>query len=244
MQAVDYIAKVSEYTKLTEKYHLIFLELFDPHRIEFKAGQFLSLKVLGEEQRRSYSITSPPAKNHGVELLVDIGPQGVGTRYLVSLKPGDEVEFLAPLGKFMMVEVGVPVARGGKTEEELVFVATGCGVSPIRSMILDLLETKKDKRPIKLLWGLRYVDDMFWEEDFRKLAEFYSNFEVDITLSKPPEDWPLCSGRVTDCIGKHEFNFGKSGFYLCGNREMIEEMRRLLSGKGVQPSNIHYEKFY
>lgn len=229
-------AKVSEHELLAGKYQYIYFELLEPHRISFRAGQYLLMDIPGGAEKKSYSIASLPDKDHGVEVLVDVSPGGDGSMYLASLAPGDTVEFMAPVGQFGMATNPV--------EEELVFVATGSGISPIRSMILDLLETRGDKRPIKLQWGMRYVDDLFWEEDFRELAEMYDNFSFDIVISKPPESWPLCRGRVTDCLRAHRFSWHKTGFYLCGNKQMIEEVTSFVTAQGVSSTQIHREKFY
>ena len=132
----------------------------------------------------------------------------------------------------------------GRAEEKLLFVATGSGISAIRSQILDLLQTKKDKRQIHLHWGLRYVEDIFWEEDFREMAEFFPNFHFDLVLSRPPRKWPLCSGYVTHCVVAHHNDFSKLGAYLCGNGKMIVDMKKLLAEKGVSAEHIHVEKFF
>src|SRR3989344_153742 len=234
-------AKVSEHVLLAGKYQYIHFELLDPHRIQFRAGQYLLLTVPGGAEKKSYSISSPPALDHAVEILVDISPHGDGSLYLASLAPGDEVEFRAPVGQFTIT----PLSKNQPpVENELVFVATGSGISPIRSQILDLLETKNDSRPIRLHWGIRFIYDLFWEEDFRELAENYPNFTFDIILSHPPDSWPLCRGHVTDCLKKHYQKFAATGFYLCCNKQMIEAVTSLLKFQAVPPERIHFEKFF
>ena len=232
-----YRAKVSDKKVFNAKFCLLKMELMEPNRVEFKAGQNLLLSVPGTDQKKSYSIASTPSMDHAVELLVDVTPGGTGSEYLNKLSFGDEVEFRAPVGQFVLAE--------DNGEESLVFVASGSGISPVRSMILDLIENREDVRPIKLHWGLRFVEDMFWEEDFYELSKEWDNFDVDITLSRPPlPEWKLCDGRVSDCLRRHERDFSKTGFYLCGNKEMIEEVRELLKEKGVEDSKVHFEKFY
>jgi NAD(P)H-flavin reductase len=199
------------------------------------------LKVPGAEQRKSYSIASLPAQNHSVEVLVDVSPGGDGSLYLASLAPGDEVEFMAPGGNFFIPDVE---SKTGLLEKKLLFVATGSGISAIRSQILDLLQTKKDQREMHLHWGLRYVEDIFWEEDFRELTEFYRNFHFDLVLSQPPAKWPFCSGYVSHCVAEHHSDFAELGVYLCGNGKMIADMQKLLVEKGVGKEHIHMEKFF
>lgn len=253
MAIQTYRARVAEHSYLASKYQQVHLELTEPPRLEFRAGQYVMMKVPGVTGVRQYSITSPPSMNHAIELLVDVIPGGLGSMYLASLAPGDEVEFMAPAGAFTMAH-----EEGG--EEKLLFVATGSGIAPVRAMLLDLLVDKKDTRPMWLHWGLRYAEDVFWFDEFSQLAEEYDNFTFDLTLSKPPEDWELCTGYVTQCVLKHHSDFStmstprKAGptlhashiiaAYLCGNRRMIEDVRMELTRKGVVGTRIHTEQFY
>lgn len=241
MAMTTFKAKVRTHELLVGKFQYVDYELIRPPRIEFQAGQYLIMKIPGMDQRRNYSIASAPAQNHSVEILVDVSPGGDGSLYLASMTPGDEVEFMGPAGQFIIAD---PDDDLGREEEKLLLVATGSGISPIRSQILDLLQTKKDKREIHLHWGLRYVEDVFWEEDFREMAEFFPNFHFDLVLSRPPRKWPLCSGYVTHCVAAHHRDFSKLGAYLCGNEKMIGDMMQLLAEKGVPKKRIHTEKFF
>jgi len=236
-KAQQFKGKVSEHILINEKFQYLHIELMEPHRIEFKAGQYISLDI-GEGERRSYSVASAPGMNHAVEFCIDVSPEGKGSRFLKNLKPGDEVNFMGPLGQFVMKE------EDKEKEQKLLFAATGSGITPVRSMILQLLEEKKDKREIDLHWGLRHVEDMFWEEDFRRLHKYYDNFNFHLTLSKPPDHWPLCHGYVTDCV-KNEIELDASwGVYLCGNKYMIEDVSKLVVQMGVLKEQVHFEKFF
>jgi len=228
-QAQEFFAKVSEHEELNQKFHLITIGLIKPATINFQAGQYISLDIGGE--RRAYSIASKPSESDRVELCVDMSPAGKGTTYLKNLQPGTEVKFFGPLGRFT---VG--------NEKKLLFMATGCGISPIKSMVYDLLEDKKDRREMWLLWGLRFVEEMFWEEELREIDEFYPNLHYRLLLSKPPEKWPLQAGHVTDVLNEVDLS-QEWGVYLCGNQAMLEEAKRIVKEKGVPENQIHFEKF-
>lgn len=211
-------------------------ELLEPHRMEFAAGQYVSVKVDEQGHRRSYSICSTPDVQHGFELLIDMAPQGVGVKYLEGLQFGAEVSVLGPLGVFTMVD--------NPEEKSVVYIATGSGIAPIRSMILDQLQVKQDKRPIKLYWGLRHETDMFWLLEFYELSQSFPNFSFHPVLSKPEtEEWTLCKGRVTDCLVNHP-DLENAGYYICGNERMLADVIALLEKKGINQSHIHHEKFY
>ena len=229
-------AKVADKQELASKFLWVHLELVVPDRMEFTAGQYVMMRIPGEQGLKQYSIVSAPSTNHGMELLVDVAPQGLGSKYLQSLEPGDEVEFMGPAGRFV-IDTSV-------TEPELWFVATGSGISSIKSVIWDLLIDKKDHRPMWLHWGLRYPEDIFWFSELAELAEEYDNFTFDPVLSRPSGGWKFCQGHVTECVVKHHQDFSKAAAYLCGNKGMIEEVSKMLQEKGMAAERIHHEEYY
>ena len=99
-----FTARVSDkyFVSENEKFLYIKFELVLPDRIEFQAGQYVSLKVNEQGERRSYSIASTPDDNHGFHLLAEIVAEGKGSTYLQNLKIGEVVELLGPLGRFVV----------------------------------------------------------------------------------------------------------------------------------------------
>lgn len=235
MAPQHYQAKVTEHTLLSRTYHWYTLDLTQPTTLDFQAGQFIMLDVPGITAKKAYSIPSSPTNKSQINLLIDVSPQGDGTRYLQSLKPGDDISFLAPAGLFVLSD--------NPLEEKISLIATGSGISAVRSMLLWLLQEQKVTKPITMHWGMRYAEDLFWEDDFRMLENEYPNFHFDLVLSKPPEGWPMCSGHINDCLIKHYQDFSRTGFYMCGNNQMIEDISELLAQKGVTPEFIHHERF-
>lgn len=221
--------------QLNAKFVQYYFEYVSPASVPFEAGQYASFKVSEHGDRRSYSICSSPEKAHGFELMVDNTPNGLGVRYLDSMQLGQTADVLAPMGVFTIAD--------DPTEEQLMLIATGSGVTPFRSMVLDLLQEKQDQREIWLYWGLRHLEDLFWQDEFQELSEMFPNFHFHPVISQPTPEWPLCRGRVTDCLAVHALP-PKAGYYLCGNQAMIKEVMAFLPTKGVEPQHIHHEKFY
>ena len=233
----SYLASLEEKTELTPKYTEYSFELIKPHHLEFQAGQYISLKVNAEGLRRAYSISSSPDIKHQLELLVDLSPNGPGIKFFKSLEFGQKVEFLAPVGQFI-----VPADLPGEIDH-LVFVATGSGVAPFKSMIEDELRNKKTQRQLTLHWGQRHAQNLFWLEEFRELSETFDNFHFHPVLSQAPEQWTLCRGRVTDCLTVHQLPTN-AAFFLCGGRAMLQDVTQLLIKQGVAKNLIFTEKFY
>lgn len=229
-----FTAKFEEKIEHNAKYSEYHFEMTKPHELGFMSGQYVSLAVDSNGQRRSYSLCSTPAAQHGFELLVDHSPAGVGAQFLSRLEFGDEVKGVGPIGQFVL---------SNQPEEELVFIGTGSGIAPLRSMILDLVQVRQDQRQISLYWGMRQAQDLFWLDEFQGLVEQLPNFDFYPTLSQPPTEWTLSTGRVTDLILAHQFR-PATGFYLCGGASMIQDTVKILTEKGVSSENIHHEKFF
>lgn len=232
----QYRARVVEkyYLDEGEKFLLIKFGLVEPYEVKFRAGQYLNIKINDQGLRRSYSIVSTPEVDHTVSVLADISPDGVGSRFLKEIEIGDMTELLMPLGRFVVQDQG----------DKLLFVATGAGIAPIMSMINDLLINRRESRPMRLHWGMRYEKDLFWIDNLERLMTEHDNFVFDLVLSKPNDGWKLCWGRVTDCIERDFMDTQGWSAYLCGGDSMIDDMKKLLKSKGMGEGHIHQERFY
>jgi len=231
-----YTAKLEDKLALNEKYTHFFFELVEPHELKFLPGQYVSIQVDDTGSRRSYSIASSPAIDHGFELLIDLGPCGLGCTYLNGLKFGEEIQALGPMGNFILQPVE-------SAAESIVMIATGSGIAPFRAMIIDLLQVQQVKNPITLYWGMRFENQLFWLDEFQELMDSFPNFKLHPVISKAGSEWPLCRGRVTDCLVTHGLPQAAK-YYLCGNKPMIEESSQILVSAGIKPEQIYHEKFW
>src|SRR5437879_6350201 len=105
-------------------------------------GQFLSFEVgrdaLNRTIVRPYSIASPPGQERRVLLVLNLVQGGPGSTYLFSLRVGDETQFKGPTGAFYLRD---------DPARDLLFVATGTGITPVRS-ILSALSARGLPRPV------------------------------------------------------------------------------------------------
>jgi Na+-transporting NADH:ubiquinone oxidoreductase subunit F len=240
MPVQKFSGRISDTQLVGAKFIHMHVELEQPDVLEFLAGQYALIEVPGVEEKKHFSIASEPEMDHAVEFVIDTSPTGPGTKYLTALKPGDPISFFAPAGNFT---IALAAADGSVAEKSIVFVASGSGIAPIRSMVRDLLQTKHDTRKLLLYWGLRFEDDICFLEEFRELEETFSNFTFHLVLSKAGAEWPLCRGRVTDCLSLHPM-LDSAGYYICGNKQMILDVENLLVKKGIAKEHIHHEEFY
>lgn len=229
-----YTAIFEEKIVFNQKYTNYHFELKKPHEMSFKAGQYIALMIPKENKRRLYSICSNPNIYHGFELLIDLDGNGIGRDYLRSLNFGDEINFFGPLGLFTIDKA--------KENEEIILIGTGSGIAPLRSMLLDLLQNKQTKQKIRLFWGMRYENNLFWLNELKELEKNYDNFSFQITISQPTKKWTLSRGRVDNFILANNFT-QNSRFFICGNPNMIENVKQLLLEKNVNADKIHFERF-
>lgn len=231
-----YRAEVCRIQDLTHDVREIELRLLDPLTITFKAGQFVSFEVPKEGQprpvTRPYSIASPPRQDDRILLVLNLVQGGPGSSYLFSLREGERTSFKGPAGAFYLRDDG---------DRELLFVATGTGIAPMRSMILAQLHRQPD-RPVTLFWGLRSQRDLYWQDELATLAAAYSRFTVVTTLSRPEPGWQGVTGRVTALLDEQVQSVANLAVYLCGGSAMITDVTARINAKGLCP--IYREKYY
>lgn len=257
MKPTTYTAVVSSVVNVAGEFYVARFALVDPKEMEFQAGQYAIFLIGPPKGKHTLSIASPPSMKDEIEILQSVAPMGGGSKWLLGLKPGDTVKFLGPLGKFTLQKESPLRQRSSEASPRpKVFVATGCGLAPLRAMILDYLEMG-GTAPITLWWGLRHETDIFWQEELDNLRKKYPNFQYVTTLSKPasptnrgePTDaWMESAsrrrGRVTEHVVGETTELTHSEFYLCGNRQMIIDMKGLLADNGVPSEQIYTETFF
>jgi CDP-4-dehydro-6-deoxyglucose reductase len=232
----QFTAEVSRVQDLTHDVRAIELRLLQPGDITFKAGQFVSFEVPKEgvprPVTRPYSIASPPAQRDRFLLILNLVQGGPGSTYLFGLPEGARTEFKGPAGAFYLRDDG---------PRDLLFVATGTGIAPLRSMILAQLE-RASAQSVTLFWGLRSQRDVYLQEELHALARAHPTFSYVTTLSQPEPGWQGVSGRVTALIEQRIHSVSNLAVYLCGGNGMIKDVTAGLHAKGLCP--IYREKYY
>lgn len=225
--------------KILEKRFLtsdvMFLRIERPSGFEFKAGQFVSIKMYNAQgfdplfRWKSYSICSPPSQRESLDLVIKIIPLGFASEGFLKLGVGDVLEMRGPLGHFVFSY------ESGVTDHW--FLGAGTGVTPLFSMIAEyalLLPTHH----FTLVFGVRYKSSLFYIDEITKLVTSCSNITFIPTLSR--DEWSGARGHVqmhlpVDVKGKD--------FYVCGLGELIMETKEQLLSKGVLKEHVHFERY-
>ena len=230
----SFTSHVGDVTDLTHDVRVIRLELVQPREIHFQAGQFVSFEVpkpgLPFPVTRPYSIASPPSNRDVIDLLLNLVPGGPGSTFLFSLQSGDPVTFRGPTGTFVLRDY---------PDRRLLFVATGTGIAPIRSMLHARLPSPT---PVALVWGLRHEHDIYYQDELARLAEKFPEFSYTITLSQPSSSWGGAVGRVQSHLEPHIAGVDDLAVYVCGSKAMITSVTEQIRSRGMCP--IHREQYY
>lgn len=229
----DAKGRVVEAEFLTPK--IKFVRVESEGNFEFKSGQFVNIEV-APNFYRAYSIASSGLTPKVLEFVVDITPGGCGSQFFQQLETENIIHIKGPFGRLTLGD-----GEDGGNRGDVCFVVTGTGIAPFRSMALELLE-KGFKNKISFYWGLRYKEDIFFEDELLDLSKKLPNFKYCISLSRP-QGWSGKVGHITNCLEEENFD-SNCLFYLCGNQDMITDAKNILLKKGVREENIRLEKFY
>lgn len=212
-------------------------EVAGANEFHFTPGQFVSVvhRVGEREITRAYSIASPRSSNT-FALCLNRVEDGLVSPYLFSLKPDDEISINEPLGYFTLRHPG----------HRVIFVATGTGIAPFRSMLLEHLP--KTQPHITLLFGVRYELGLLYRDELTRLTQEHSTFKFIPTVTRPSEEWHGHTGRVQshldEALNLQSYEDGSTvDIYICGLKEMVDGVRAELKQRGFDRKQIIYEKY-
>jgi len=212
--------------------HFVF-QASEVQQLRFKPGQFVSFEQMlgGKKITRAYSIASLPAGNR-FELCLNLVHEGHFSPHLFAMKPVDSVEMTDPLGFFVV----------RNPSKDAVFVATGTGIAPFRSMAPDYLKHPQAKE-LTLVFGVRHERTIYYRGEFESLVKQHSNFRFWPTLSRPEPSWKGRTGHVQlhllEAIGERR----DLDIYICGLKTMVDDVRAILKQLGFDRKQIIFEKY-
>jgi len=233
-----FAARLTSSTSLSGVTKHLEFEIKAVPRFGFVAGQWLSFKTTkpdGEEITRAYSIASPPSEDNRFALCLNRVQDGFTSNYLCDMKAGDEIACSGPFGDFILR----PPLR------DTVFIATGTGIAPFRSMLHWLLaeESRHQGKQLSLVFGNRTEKDIYYHAEFLQLAAAHSNFHYLPTLSRGSENWPGLQGYVQEHVPAITQGRTDMHAYICGLDKMVKANRELLKSLGCDRKSILYEKY-
>jgi ferredoxin-NADP reductase len=202
--------------------------------IAFQPGQWVSLKLpVGKHPplNRAYSMAAPGTPSGELTLVFDRVTEGVGSEYLYTLKPAEEVLLSGPYGNFVLPK---------QLDRELIFIARYTGLVPIRCMLKELY-AHRQTAPIMLIAVAPAEDELLFHQELLTLAVTHPGFRylplvaaggeqqgVDLTLSMLR---PLVEGapKVTPM--------------LCGTKGFVRPLRAYFVSAGYDRKEVKTETY-
>lgn len=195
---------------------------FPPNsNLRYLPGQYVDVIATGG-LRRSYSIANMPAASGKVELHIRRVPQGAMSDYWFDrCKAGDLLRIEGPKGTFFLRDVA---------GLDLVFLATGTGIAPIKALLDELTTRPAPTRPrsVQLYWGGRVETDLYWQPEVDA-----SDVRYVPVLSRATQAWAGERGHVQHALLRRHSNLAETAVYACGSSEMIDGARATLVDAGL-----------
>jgi ferredoxin-NADP reductase len=235
---------------LTPTVRELVFERVDGAPVVYEAGQWISLDIpqpSGTVVRRAYSIASAPGcaipgddarVPHRFELAVTHVEGGPGSTALHAMAVGTVLDAIGPQGFFIRRE-----------QHPSLFVATGSGLTPLRSMVRDAL-ARGERSPMHVLCGVRTPEERLYAEEFEALAATLPHFRATYTLSRGADDWAGPRGYVqTHVRALYEELAADPAreaphVYICGLQKMVSAVRDVLRKEMDLPRQVVHSERY
>lgn len=230
----DFEAEVTENRPCTPDIHSIKLALRQPLDIPYAAGQFMEIDIPGTGQSRAYSMANVYQKNGMIEFQVKRVNGGKGSNYMCDLRPSDRVTGSGPYGKMQLRD----------RNKDLVFIAGGSGMAPIKALLEELLPGSFEKKAW-FFYGARTKKDLYLTEQWADLEKRNPHFRFIPALSQPEEtdEWDGETGYIADVVKRYISHAEDMDAFLCGPPVMIDTSIKALSAAGIKGSNVFYDEF-
>ena len=208
----------------------------------FHAGQYVTVRrmIAAREERRTYSIVTAPGGGV-LKLGVRVQTGGLMSGELgAKLTPGELLDVGTPMGRFR-------TAISAEREQAYVAFAAGSGITPILSLVTDILAREPRSR-ITLIYGNRNVSrTMFLEETLALKNRYMDRLCVHFVMSREPQQTEWLNGRidgakVRELACRMAEIKAADEYLICGPGDMVDEVRNALKELNGTAA-IRFERF-
>jgi sulfhydrogenase subunit gamma (sulfur reductase) len=225
---VPTMARLLKVEPLTELEKVFTLELPGGGSLGNEPGQFVEVSLFGIGEA-PISVTSSPSRSNGTFELC-VRKVGDLTGALHQLEPGAKVGIRGPFGH------GFPIAK--MKGKDILFVAGGLGLPPLRSLINEVLDQRGAFGRVIILYGCKNPGEMLFKEE---LAEWAGRDDVEfhITVDRGDEAWEGNVGVITTLFPKITVNPRNTVAATVGPPIMYRFVLMELLGKGIPETQIY-----
>jgi sulfhydrogenase subunit gamma (sulfur reductase) len=195
------------------------------HGISYVPGQVAVLRVK-DEAPAYFAFASAP---EDLELQVLVKPKEGASMRIFKMRRGEQLELLEVVG------YGFDLER--QVGRDLVFVAMGIGVAPLRSALRHVISRKTDFGKLVVLYGARTPDDFCYQDEIESWE--VAGVELRQVISRPDgHDWSGPTGYVQSLLDHVLPDLSSPIALICGSVEMLEQTRVRLGQMGFAPEEI------
>lgn len=211
-----------------------------PNKFAFIPGQYLEWTLPHPKSdsrgvRRYFTISSSPNEDN-IKLGVKIMPDKVSTfkKALLNLKLGEKMSADQLAGDFTIPK---------NSNDKLIFIAGGIGVTPFRSIIKTIIETGIQK-DIILFYSAADPGEFVYKDIFKQAGGFGVKTVYVLGGKVPVKSWTGETGFLTeDMVKKYAPDFKERKIYLSGPVAMVNNYKNLFRGMGVSNASMHTDYF-
>ena len=203
------------------------LEPAGPPLPQFQPGQFMMLGVPGIGEV-AISVSGDPAARDG-QLVHTVRAVGAVTRALCEAPPGRVIGVRGPFG----TSWDLPSAAG----RDLIIVAGGVGLAPLRPVLLGALAARRSYRRVCLVAGARKPSEFLFRGELAAWSG-RPDLEVELTIDQPASGWDGQVGFVTEPLARLHLDTSRTTAFLCGPEAMIRFSAQVLLRRGVPAADI------
>ena len=218
--------RIDSITHLKRGVCLLNLRLPPTSDFKYFPGQYIDL--IKGDIRRSYSIANAPRKDNIIELHIKQVEDGIMSNYLFNeAKINDLLRFEGPIGTF---------SYRPDSSKNLVFIATGTGIAPIKALLESFKFCGRDKK-MYVVWGGRVEDDLYLE-----IATMGGVWHFLPVLSRADVSGYF-HGYVQNAVVDLGLDLEETTVYACGSAKMIDNASKVLFERGLNKKNFHSDAF-
>ncbi|MEN9369975.1 MAG: hypothetical protein RI952_840 [Bacteroidota bacterium] len=225
-------AKIQTINKLNDTVIEVSLRLPPNSNFGYISGQYVN--ITKGQIKRSYSIANAFQENGTLKFLIKKYENGLMSNYFFNeAKEGDLLRIEGPVGSFFLRE---------SEEENIIFLATGTGVAPIKA-ILESLKFHDKMFQNKKYWlfnGARFESDLFWSTSEINAILGLKYIPV---LSRAEEGWNGERGYVQEIVINSGIDLKNAQVYACGSNNMIESAKKTLVQNGLNIKQFFSDAF-
>ncbi len=223
--------RIDAISKLASNVMEVILRVPPKSQFTYFPGQYID--IIGEAGlRRSYSIANAQRADGKLELQIREVEQGMMSQYwFARAKTNDLLRLEGPLGTFSLRE---------KNVRNIVFLATGTGIAPVKAMLEQLLgnPAMTSGKKVFIYWGGRTPSDIYWNPQLQGLDATFIP-----VLSRADAQWSGRTGYVQSALIKDAIDLAQSVVYACGSEDMIHSARDELTALGLPVKHFYSDAF-